>query len=218
MEKLAKSTMSTTQSNVQIDSFRSQTRGLGRGAYHSSNRGGFHAEGRGKGWSISGSCSLNHSDNTCKYCGKTHPPKSCPAYGMTCYKCNTKNHFANVCRSGSGNRSTSHSRDCQKPHVKGNGKGKSQKKKVNEVLEEEEGYEIGKIKIHTICSCFQSHKEPRLNSVIAFKCNIVFNEMTSKSHTKVYRDILVCTKNGTNQQQICMKINTGVESNILQLR
>ena len=62
-------------------------------------------------------------------------------------------------------------------------KGRSQKKKVNGVLEdyscdydsEEEGYEIGKIKICTICSHFQSHKEPRLNSVIAFKCNIVFN-------------------------------------------
>ena len=42
--------------------------------------------------------------------------------------------------------------------------------------------------------------------------------MTSKSCTKVYRDLLVCTKNGTNQQQICLKIDTGVESNILPLR
>ena len=75
-EKLAKSTMSTTQSNVQIDSFRSQTRGWGRGAYSSGNRGGFQGKGRGKGWSRSGSHSLNHNDNACKYCGKTHPPKS----------------------------------------------------------------------------------------------------------------------------------------------
>ena len=41
-------------------------------------------------------------------------PKLCPAYGMTCYKCNAKNHFANVCRSGSGSRCTSHSKDFPK--------------------------------------------------------------------------------------------------------
>ena len=147
---------------------------------------------------------------------------------MTCYKCNAKNQFANVCRSGSGNRSTSCSRDFKKSHVKGNGKGKSQKKKVSEILEdynydyvsdsEEESYEIGKIKISTICSCFQSHREQRLNSASAFKCNIVFDEMTSKSHTKVYKDLLVCTKNDTNPQWICMKTDTEAESNILPLR
>ena len=112
------------------------------------------------------------------------------------------------------------------PMVKGNGKGKSQKKRVNEVLEdysydhdsEGEGYEIGEIKISTIHSCFQCHKEPRLISVINFKCNIVFNEMTRWSQTKVYKDLLVCTKNGTNQQQIHMKIDTQAESNILPLR
>ena len=134
-------------------------------------------------------------------------------YDMLQMQC--KNHFANVCRSGSGNRSTSHSRDFQQSHVKGNGKGKSQKKKVNEVLEdysydydsEEEGYEIGKIKIHTIHSHFQSHKEPRLNSIIAFKRNIVFNEMTSKSlprFTKIYWYVLrmVPTNNGYTSRSI----------------
>ena len=34
----------------------------------------------------------------------------------------------------------------------------------------------------------------------------------------VYKDLLVCTKNGTNQQRISMKINTRAESNILPLR
>ena len=223
-ERLAKSTMSATQSNAQIDSFRSQTRGWGRGAYCSSNRDGFQGKGRGKGWSRSGSHSLNCNDNACRYCGKTHPPKSCPTYGMTCYKCNAKNHFTNVCRSGSGNRHTSHPRDFKKSQVKG--KGKSQKKKVSEILEdydydydsEEEGYEIGEIKVHTIHSHFQSHKEPKLNPTIAFKHNIVFDEMTSKTYTKVYKDLLVCTKNAANQQRIHMKINTGAESNILPLR
>ena len=97
-EKLAKSTMSATQSNVQIDSFRPQTKGQGRGAYSSSNRGGLQGKGRGKGWFRGGSHSLNCNDNACKYCSKTHPPNSSPAYGMTCYKCNAKNHFTSVCR------------------------------------------------------------------------------------------------------------------------
>ena len=120
----------------------------------------------------------------------------------------------------------SHPRDFIRSQLKGKGKGKSQKKKVSEVLEdnyyeydsEEEGYEIGEIKVHTIHSCFQSHKEPKLNPAIAFECNIVFDELTSKPHTKVYKDLLVCTKNGASQQRIHMKINTGAESNILPLR
>ena len=42
--------------------------------------------------------------------------------------------------------------------------------------------------------------------------------MTSTPHTKVYKDLLVYTKNGKNQQRIHMKIDTGEESNILPLR
>ncbi len=34
----------------------------------------------------------------CKKCGKSHKPKSCPAFGKTCNKCNKPNHFANVCQ------------------------------------------------------------------------------------------------------------------------
>ena len=34
----------------------------------------------------------------------------------------------------------------------------------------------------------------------------------------VYKDLLVCTKNGTNQQWIRMKTDTEAESNILPLR
>ena len=36
--------------------------------------------------------------------------------------------------------------------------------------------------------------------------------------TKVYKDLLVYSKNGKNQQRICMKIDTGADSNILPLR
>ena len=33
----------------------------------------------------------------CKYCGKQHLPKQCPAFGQTCRKCGKKNHWANCC-------------------------------------------------------------------------------------------------------------------------
>ncbi len=36
---------------------------------------------------------------TCNYCGKSHPPKKCPAYGKTCKACSKVGHFESVCRS-----------------------------------------------------------------------------------------------------------------------
>jgi len=39
----------------------------------------------------------------CKYCGYTHPPRKCPAYGQTRNKCKGKNHFAKVCKKNSVN-------------------------------------------------------------------------------------------------------------------
>lgn len=35
----------------------------------------------------------------CQDCGRTHPPRRCPAYGKTCKACNKLNHFAKFCRS-----------------------------------------------------------------------------------------------------------------------
>lgn len=34
----------------------------------------------------------------CKYCGRSHPPRSCPAYGKTCKNCPKLNHFAIECQ------------------------------------------------------------------------------------------------------------------------
>ena len=35
---------------------------------------------------------------TCKYCGSSHPPRRCPAYGMMCGECSWVNNFSAVCR------------------------------------------------------------------------------------------------------------------------
>ena len=37
--------------------------------------------------------------NNYRFCGKTHGPRKCPAYGKVCSKCSKQNHFAAVCRS-----------------------------------------------------------------------------------------------------------------------
>lgn len=35
----------------------------------------------------------------CKYCGRTHEAKKCPAFGKVCSQCQRRNHFAAVCKS-----------------------------------------------------------------------------------------------------------------------
>ena len=37
------------------------------------------------------------SSQRCQYCGKSHLPRRCPAFGKFCNKCKERNHFANVC-------------------------------------------------------------------------------------------------------------------------
>ena len=45
--------------------------------------------------------SNNRSHKQCGNCGGTHAPRKCPAYGTTCSRCHKKNHWRQVCRSGS---------------------------------------------------------------------------------------------------------------------
>ena len=46
-----------------------------------------------------------HKNNhkCCKYCGKSHEPRKCKAYGRFCNKCGMKNHYANCCDNFSKN-------------------------------------------------------------------------------------------------------------------
>ena len=37
-------------------------------------------------------------ENRCKFCGRSHLPRKCPAYGKTCNKCHKRNHFAVMCK------------------------------------------------------------------------------------------------------------------------
>ncbi|XP_003731307.2 uncharacterized protein K02A2.6-like [Strongylocentrotus purpuratus] len=41
----------------------------------------------------------NHANSkSCSNCGRTHPPKACPAFGKRCNSCSKMNHFSSVCR------------------------------------------------------------------------------------------------------------------------
>lgn len=41
--------------------------------------------------------------HNCRFCGGSHPPRACPAYGKTCSHCGKKNHFAKKCSMKSAN-------------------------------------------------------------------------------------------------------------------
>ncbi|XP_030840818.1 uncharacterized protein K02A2.6-like [Strongylocentrotus purpuratus] len=42
----------------------------------------------------------NHANSkSCSNCGRTHPPKACPAFGKRCNSCSKMHHFSSVCRS-----------------------------------------------------------------------------------------------------------------------
>ena len=42
---------------------------------------------------------MGQRHETCKQCGKSHQPRQCPAYGVSCHNCGKQNHYAKMCRS-----------------------------------------------------------------------------------------------------------------------
>ena len=78
---------------------------------------------------------------SCKYCGTSHVPKKCPAYGKQCHKCGRMNHFVNVCQDKRG-RSKSHQRSESKVRSVSKSKEKSGKTQVHANQVAEEGMKI----------------------------------------------------------------------------
>jgi hypothetical protein len=60
--------------------------------------------------------SRGESKTQCKNCGMQHAPRSCPAFGKKCNKCNKINHFAKVCRQTGNVHKRSSSRDNKTMH------------------------------------------------------------------------------------------------------
>ena len=62
---------------------------------------------------------------TCKYCGKSHKPRECHAFGQICKKCHKKNHFAKVCKSSKTKKNDSTEQ----------GQKRNQTKKIHQVVD-----------------------------------------------------------------------------------
>lgn len=54
----------------------------------------------------------------CKYCGKSHKRRECPAFGQVCRKCQKKNHFAKVCKSAMSKKDDHREQRHNKPRKK----------------------------------------------------------------------------------------------------
>lgn len=77
----------------------SRGRGFGRGYSHQDVSQQFEQRYQKK--NIDNQYYDNHGSqykSNCSRCGRSHPPKSCPAYGKYCNFCHGINHFAKVCR------------------------------------------------------------------------------------------------------------------------
>ena len=81
----------------------------------------------------------NSTNNTvqCSNCGTTHLKYQCPAYCVTCFKCNKVGHYATECRANSSN-STQNTRQFTKFHgrVRSSwGRGFTPRRQINEATE-----------------------------------------------------------------------------------
>ena len=81
---------------------------------------------------------LNSANNTtqCSNCSTTHAKNQCPAYHVTCFKCNRVAHFASVCRSSSS--STQNKRQFNRFCGRGRtpqGRGFTPRRQVSEATE-----------------------------------------------------------------------------------
>ena len=82
---------------------------------------------------------VNSTNNTvqCSNCGTTHPKYQCPAYCVTCFKCNKVGQYATECRANSSN-STQNTRQFNRFHGRGrpsHGRGFTPKRQVYEATE-----------------------------------------------------------------------------------
>ena len=78
---------------------------------------------------------INTSEkNQCNFCGKSHPPRKCPAYKKKCNVCGKLNHFSSVCRNNpKSTRSRSKSGNRSKGNMKKSSEKNYEKKQINEI-------------------------------------------------------------------------------------
>ena len=85
--------------------------------------------------------SVNSANNTvqCSNCSTTHLKNQCPAYHVTCFKCNRIGHYATECRSSnSSSNSTKNTRQFTRFHGRGRtpcGRGFTPRIQINEATD-----------------------------------------------------------------------------------
>lgn len=109
--------------------------------------------------------SVTPGSKTCRFCGKTHPPRQCPAYGKKCRKCHAMNHFAEVCRSKSSQ--TEQAKSQSRP------RRKSKQSRINAIHTDEDitddsSLDCGEIVVNSIGGT--THHQSIRQSVIAKLC------------------------------------------------
>ena len=83
---------------------------------------------------------VNSTKNTvqCSNCGTTHPKNQCPAYQVTCFKCNRIGHYATECRANNNSSSTHSKRQIIRFYGRGRtpqGRGFTPRRQINGVPE-----------------------------------------------------------------------------------
>ena len=83
---------------------------------------------------------VNSTNNTvqCSNCGTTHPKNQCPAYQVTCFKCNRTGHYATECRANNSSNSTQNTRQFHRFHGRdrsSHGGGFTPRRQIHEATE-----------------------------------------------------------------------------------
>lgn len=107
----------TATATKSVDAIRTQQQSYNRNRSHHQNSGNqSHSNSNDKRSTNSSSAhtSTNNNNNRgndnssnngnrgpCKFCGKTHQPRNCPAYGKMCHKCKRKGHYKSMCNARS---------------------------------------------------------------------------------------------------------------------
>ena len=144
--------------------------------------------------------------NKCKYCGTSHVPKKCPAYGKNCHKCGRMNHFGNVCQN-----KRSRSKSCHLNRSRARSFSKSKERSENAQVHASQVVEEG-VQIHfddTPINC----------GSIQFDGTNISAITNSKGERQVILAKLdVKPPNITRRVTLTVKADTGSNGNILPVR
>ena len=141
---------------------------------HCYNRGGKQSAGTKKSGTFGSQPTdkpLNSANSTtqCSNCSMTHAKNQCPAYRITCFKCNRVGHYASVCRSSSS--STQNTRQFNRFCGRGRtprGRGFTPRRQVHEATEVSEAKTNDKsdldiIRLMEACGLFNTSPQTRLS-------------------------------------------------------